>query len=250
MKRTLPLAAAVLSAFGAAAQCVPNPQYADSVYGVWPDTTENFAHGYIGTFYSDTLQMLVPQDASLVDESAPPGLLIDSIALDSISGLPDGFYVNCNSQTGAPCTYLTGVVGCGLIEGTTNLAGTYELTIHVTAYVYVGIVVPYPVAFTGYRIVMQEPDGIPDVAVLQPLDVSAVPNPTTTATSINFGLPRAAQTRVQVFNMVGSKLWDRTVQGKAGSNSVRFDTGALENGVYLYTVDAGSNTFTGRLVVN
>ena len=60
----------------------------------------------------------------------------------------------------------------------------------------------------------------------------------------------AAQAHIRVYNMVGEKLWDRTVQGKSGANNVRIDASTMGSGIYLYTVEAGSNTFTGRLVVN
>ena len=239
---------AFTAALGASAQCVPNQLYADSVYGVWPDTVTNFAHGYANTFYSDTLQMLVPTDAGLVDPQGA-GFTIDSIALDEVAGLPPGFYVNCVSQTTAPCTYLPSVVGCGLIEGTTDSVGVFDLTINVTVYLLAGFV-QQQVSFPGYRIVIEEPNSIADAVVLKPTDVRAVPNPADAATNIQFGLSRAAQAHIRVYNMVGEKLWDRTVQGKSGANNVRIDASTMGSGIYLYTVEAGSNTFTGRLVVN
>ena len=92
--------------------------------------------------------------------------------------------------------------------------------------------------------------GLHALAAVKPTGVRAVPNPAIGSTSFMFDLPRAAKARVQVFNLVGEKLWDRTVAGKQGANTLAFDAAQLESGVYLYTVEAGGHTFTSRLVVN
>jgi len=239
----------VIIGAAAMAQCTPDPLYTDSVYGVWPDTTENFPPGVLNVFYSDTLNILVPTDAGLVDPDFD-GVNIDSVALTGIDNLPPGLSVVCNSQTGAACTYLSSQLGCGLIEGIPTAAGVYDMTINVIAYAFGGFVqVEQP--FAGYRITISEDNsGIAAVTSVMPLDVRAVPNPAVGTTNFLFGLPRAAKAQVQVFNLVGEKLWDRTLSGRQGLNTVPFDANELESGVYLYTVEAGGHTFTSRLVVN
>ena len=98
MRKTLLLAACASIAFNAFSQCIPNQLYADSVYGVWPDTVTNFRSGTVGVFYSDTLQVLVPTNAGLINP-AFNGFNIDSVALVGITGLPPGIEVICHSQT-------------------------------------------------------------------------------------------------------------------------------------------------------
>ncbi len=249
MKQTILAAGFLLAGLNTFGQCVPNQLYADSIYGVWPDTTENFVGGLLNVFYSDTLNILVPSEAGLIDPEYE-GVTIDSVALLSVDNLPAGLAVNCNSQTSAPCTFITGQLGCGLIEGTPTTAGTYEMTLNVRAYAFGGFIqVDQP--FGGYRIIVAEDNsGLHAVSAIKPLDVRAVPNPTIGATSFMFNLPRASKARVQVFNLVGEKLWDRSVSGKQGTNTIAFDAGELESGVYLYSVEAGGHTYTSRLVVN
>jgi hypothetical protein len=249
MKRTILSASLVVIGAATMGQCTPDPLYTDSIYGVWPDTTENFVSGVLGTFYSDTLNILVPTDAGLVNPDFS-GVNIDSVALTSVDNLPPGLSVICNSQTGAECTFLSSQLGCGLIEGTPTAAGTYDMTIVVLAYALGGFA-QVEQSFVGYRITITEDNsGIASVSAIKPLDVRAVPNPAAGNTSFMFDLPRAAKARVQVFNLVGEKLWDRSLAGKQGLNSVAFDASELERGVYLYTVEAGGNTYTSRLVVN
>lgn len=249
MKQGILVVGFFIGTASAMGQCVPNQLYADSVYGVWPDTTENFAPGVLNVFYSDTLNILVPSDAGLVDPDFS-GVTIDSVALVSVDGLPAGLSVNCNSQTAAPCTFLSNQLGCGLIEGTPTTAGVYDITINVIAYAFAGFVqVEQP--FSGYQIVIAEDNsGLLALSSVKPMDVRAVPNPAVGNTSFLFNLSRSAKARVQVFNLVGEKLWDRSVAGKQGTNSVNFDVTDLESGVYLYTVEAAGHTHTGRLVVN
>lgn len=233
----------------AMAQCSPNQLYADSVYGVWPDTTENFAGGVLNVLYSDTLNILVPTDAGLVNPDFS-GVTIDSVALTGVDNLPPGLSVVCNSQTGAECTFLSSQLGCGLIQGTPTAAGTYEMTINVLAYALGGFA-QVEQSFSGYRITIAEDNsGIAFASSVKPLDVRAVPNPAIGNTNFLFNLPRAAKARVQVFNLVGEKLWDRSLAGKQGLNTMAFDASELESGIYLYTVEAGGNTYTSRLVVN
>ena len=249
MKKAVLASGMIVIGAAAMAQCTPDPLYTDSVYGVWPDTTENFPPGVLGVFYSDTLNILVPTDAGLVNPDFD-GVNIDSVALTGIDNLPPGLSVICNSQTSAACTYLSSQLGCGLIEGTPTAAGVFDMTINVIAYAFGGFVqVEQP--FSGYRITISEDNsGIASVTSVKPMDVRAVPNPAVGAMSFRFNLPRAAKAQVQVFNMVGEKLWDRSLAGKQGVNTLPFDVTGLESGVYLYTVEAGGHTFTSRLVVN
>ncbi len=249
MKRTILATSLIVIGAAAMGQCTPDPLYLDSVYGVWPDTTENFAGGVQDVFYSDTLNILVPTDAGLVDPDYA-GVSIDSVALTGVDNLPPGLSVICNSQTSAACTFLSSQLGCGLIEGVPTAAGIYDMTINVVAYAFGGFVqVEQP--FVGYRITIHEDNsGAASITSIKPMDVRAVPNPSVGNTNFLFNLPRAVKARVQVFNLVGEKLWDRSLSGKQGANAVAFDAQELESGVYLYTVEAGGHTYTSRLVVN
>lgn len=256
MKKVILLLAMAFGVASANAQCTPDPLYADSLFGVWPDTVENFKPAYLGQFYSDTLNLIAPANAAEIPFDPPlPDFPLDSIQLTSVSGLPPGLAVVCNSQTAAPCTYLPTQLGCGLIEGTPTALGTYpiELTVEGWSALVVGPVV-LPVSeeytFTGYEIVVSELNtGIS--VVVQPglANVRNVPNPFASRTNIEFQLGRAGEARVQVFNMVGEEVWDQLVQGKVGPNKVIFEGGDLPAGVYLYKVASGSDTYTGRMAL-
>ncbi len=251
MRKTLLFGVALLVGASASAQCTPDQLYADSVYGVWPDTTENFANGMVNVFYTDTLNILVPSDAGLIN-TLYAGYAIDSVALNDVTNLPAGLSVTCNSQTNAPCTFLPNQVGCGLIEGMPTTAGTYDLTVNVTAYAVVfGFTVPVPQSFAGYTItVLPGGTGVNELGAITLDQVRTIPNPAQQRTNMEFMLNRAATARVKVFNLVGEQLWKHTVEGKQGLNTVPFDASELENGIYLYKVEAAGRTFTGRMVIS
>jgi hypothetical protein len=251
MTRTLLVSLGIAAALHAGAQCVPNPLYADSLYGVWPDTTENFAGGMVGVFYSDTLNIMVPSNASLINPDYPAFVTIDSISLDQVTGLPPGIQVACNSQTNAPCTYLPNQLGCGLLEGTPTEAGTFDIVLNVTAYANFLGPQAIPQSFSGYSItIVPNSVGIGDIKPLGTGRVRNVPNPFANRTDIEFDLSKPALATIKVFNLVGEQVWKETVQGKVGSNHVPFRSNDLENGIYLYHIEVAGTTRTGRMMVN
>ncbi|MBL7963176.1 MAG: T9SS type A sorting domain-containing protein [Flavobacteriales bacterium] len=250
MKKALLLATLVAFTFGRAhAQCVPNPLYNDSLFGVWPDTIQGFAVATVGQFYSDTLNLKVPSDAGIVNP-AFAGLTIDSVQFTGISGLPAGLSTSCTSHTPANCTYLTGIVGCGLIEGTPTTAGTYPLTIDVTAYTTVIVPIPVPYTFTGYSITVQPFSNVVEITGPNMTGVRNVPNPFANRTTIDLNLNKATPLQVRIYNLLGEELWKEKVEGRPGLNRIPFESGKLQDGVYIYSVRAGDEQFTGRMVLN
>ncbi len=250
MKQLLLCIAAVGLTTTAFAQCTPDPLYADSLYGVWPDTTENFANGYVGVPYLQTLNLIVPEDAGLINPLFA-GVMLDSVAFNGIDGLPPGLAVTCASQTPASCSYITGVLGCGIIEGTPTTLGTYPLTLNVTAYTFLfGGVQAIPQSFTGYHITIDNTSGTMEMAPSALDGVRNVPNPFAARTAIEFQLNRQGTVALSVFNLLGEEIWKQNVQGKVGVNRVGFEAGSLQEGIYLYKVRSGKETFTGRMVLH
>lgn len=253
MKKLLLISTFTAAGTIASAQCTPNPLYVDSVFGVWPDTTTNFIPGVVGQFYSDTLNLIVPASASDIPADPPyPALSLDSIQLVGVSGLPPGISVLCNSQTSASCTYLPTMLGCGLLEGTPTQAGTFRLTLNVLGWATIPFlgVQSVPVSFAGYEIVITDVGtGLATHAASGISGVRNVPNPFASRTTIEFSSGRAGSARIRVFNLVGEEMWDEMVQTKAGMNRVLFEGAQLPAGVYLYKIESGGSTYTGRMAL-
>ena len=250
MKKLLLSILLVSSGSLAIAQCTPNPMYADSTFGVWPDTTTNFMPADLGQPYLQQLDLIVPASAQDLGESFPD-FPLDSVEFLGISGLPAGLTYQCNSQTSAPCTYLPEQLGCGIVSGVPTEAGIFELSLDVRGYTNLfGNVISQEHTFVGYRIAVVEGLAVIETARPQLAGVRNVPNPFALRTNFEFQLSKAGSVDVKVFNLLGEELWQQKMTGKAGVNKVIFESGDLQEGVYLYTIRSGEETFTGRMVIN
>jgi len=67
------------------------------------------------------------------------------------------------------------------------------------------------------------------------------PNPFNPSTTVRYDLPRTAEVRLTVYDMLGKEVWmrDEGVQD-AGSYTVLFDGSRLSSGIYLFRITAGS----------
>jgi hypothetical protein len=78
------------------------------------------------------------------------------------------------------------------------------------------------------------------------------PNPAKDQTAIRFFLKDAATVTIKIFDLVGDKVWQTTVQGTGGTdNEVQWRLGGIQNGIYFGIVQAasGSTTQTAKLKI-
>src|ERR1022692_1289930 len=95
------------------AQCVPDPNV--TTHGITPDSAVGFVTGYVGLPYQQVVTIVVPKDTLAY------GVLLlnfDSIALNSFTGLPNGFTYACPKR----CMWLGNTKGCLVINGNPTLA--------------------------------------------------------------------------------------------------------------------------------
>ena len=53
----------------------------------------------------------------------------------------------------------------------------------------------------------------------------------------------------RTLNTIGALVYSKTVNGNVGTNNVTFDGSALNAGVYYYTVNAGNQQTTKKMVI-
>jgi hypothetical protein len=84
----------------------------------------------------------------------------------------------------------------------------------------------------------------------QYVTIAANPNPFNPIATLRFSLPQAGKVNLAVFDVQG-RLVTTLVEGwrAAGSYEVTFDGSNLTSGVYLYTLTAGQNQASGKMVL-
>jgi hypothetical protein len=80
--------------------------------------------------------------------------------------------------------------------------------------------------------------------------MSTIPNPFNPSTVIRFHMPEATQVSLKVYDTAG-RLVSTLVNGwrEVGTHEVTFDGQNLSSGIYLYTLTAGQNVSTGKMVL-
>ncbi|MEX1187850.1 MAG: T9SS type A sorting domain-containing protein [Bacteroidia bacterium] len=93
------LSIAILVGFSieSSAQCSPDPQFADSTFGVWPDTTQNLDCGYADDSegYNQVINIKTSADTNVTVQIEGFPLTvegyIEAFRINSVEGLPAGF---------------------------------------------------------------------------------------------------------------------------------------------------------------
>lgn len=89
------------------------------------------------------------------------------------------------------------------------------------------------------------PGGLPQSFVLQ----QNYPNPFNPTTSIQFELPTRTEYRIEIFNLVGQKLFEKKETANAGRHSFVWDASKFASGVYLYKMTAGSFSNSKKMLL-
>jgi hypothetical protein len=256
MKKIVFSLLALMSGLWASAQCNPTDYNFGAVaYGVYPDTATGLTPAYLNVPYTQVIYMLVPTDAGLIDP-AYTGVPITTIQLDNIQydnggTLQDvsnlGLTLNCNP---ANCTFNAGGQYCGSVSGVPNTAGSFPVTINVTAHItFFGVDVPIPYAYSGYTFVVNADQ---NVSSLEFNDFSvgmAKPNPSNHWVNIPFESPSSESVNLVVTGLLGNKVFEKSMTSKRGENNFAIETSNWEEGVYLYTVQSEGVKVTRRLLV-
>jgi hypothetical protein len=76
------------------------------------------------------------------------------------------------------------------------------------------------------------------------------PNPFNPSTTIKFALPRAALTKITIYDLLGREI--EIIVNKemeAGYHKVNFDAGYLQSGVYFYKIQSGNYIQTKKMIL-
>ena len=242
MKKLLILFISIIIGINVNAQCTPG-DYDEP--GLHPDTTQGMPPAVVSESYSEVVTVVVPADTTIQIMGTPQQVQIDSIGVTEIRGMPSGFNYTPNSSTG----YWPGdSSGCVLVTGNPQPGdeGVYPVEIDVMVYAS-GYSAPF--TYTGYELEILDSTHVNIQEINSSVkEIIAFPNPFNEDLTIEFEMNKNAPVEVEIFNMVGDVLRQKTINATAGENAIKFNTASLTNGLYFYRFNAGDKIITRKLV--
>jgi hypothetical protein len=233
-----------LSAQKVFAQCTPDPNL--TYNGISPETLPDAIAGY---YYTTTLSFKIPRDSSI----SGINVTIDSAKLVGIIGKPLGFAFNCNTKE---CSWPGGTKGCALFFGTVDSSFTdsvieYPMKIYTqTWYRFTGGADQFSRldSATNFTFRILKYNGIAEV--LQYEKLTAYPNPTSGAVTIELRDLQQHNSRVQIIDAFGKRVYDRTIsENTSFLNTLSVDLSNYGPGIYMVTVQSGDRVGLSKVVL-
>ncbi|MFK8008929.1 MAG: T9SS type A sorting domain-containing protein [Saprospiraceae bacterium] len=252
--------------------CVPNVQYQDSTFGVYPapyneDTNPNGGiqdTACVNTPYYFTWTIKIPETITIAGFTAT----IDSIIVaeaGAIINLPSGMEYSFTPSSGVfvPADSLA----CITIFGSPEAVGVSDLKIEMTIYsddlVLIGnpqtVTLPdplFPQADGNYFFhVKAEGDAncfvdSADDLLAETFSIRNVPNPFSDFTYIEIVADRSDDLIFRVFDLVGNEIHREVISVYEGTNNHEFDGGRLANGIYMYTIEKDGALVSEKMIIN
>lgn len=222
-------------------QCTPDASrttpgyYTSAGEGKMPDAK-------IGVAYSETITIVM--FATYLTQN------IDSVILKSVDNIPDGM-----TYTPLSNKILGGGTSCILVEGTpTNKTqvGSVKIDLQVDLHGGPGGAVKLPyTADLDLKILDADPatTSIQEVTNKE-FGAKLAPNPFYPRTSIEVSGFSSKKITMEVFNLVGEKVFANNHIVLNNSNSFEFDGSDLPSGIYVYQINDGEHTTTSRMMIS
>lgn len=254
--------------------CVPT----DSLFGICPDSAAGIAAGQVGSAYTQTMSIKVPNQTTYLGATVNVShLALTEVQVDtSTTGSPayvsltniglDYLGSGTNAPNGAPgmngytmtkyCYWDGGTSACVVVSGTPTKAGTFPIRIKSQGRV--SITNPFPLTLWNpapdnddYKFVVApngtigiETNDMSKFAVAQ-----NTPNPFNEKTEINFTSPNVTDVDFEVYNVVGAVVYNTTVKADKGANTITLNANSFAPGAYMYAIKNGNQVITKRMIV-
>ena len=257
MKKLLTTVLFLVACIFAYSQCTPDPQF--TVGGIYPDSATGLSDAYIGQAYNE---IITPTD-TIVDAGQITGLPIgiisvdiDSITLNSVTGLPPNFDYYCDPPS---CGFIGGTTECAelysLVDPTINDLGNYQIIFETTAYVsgipILGNTTQDDIIDYYYlNIVNSTP--VLDYLSKDKFQVNDIsPNPANDFVNISCLTGNETENIVcDVYNLVGKKVSSFKLDANKGLNNIGINTNTFSEGIYIFSISNGNISINQRVVIN
>jgi hypothetical protein len=218
-------------------------------------------NGTVGTLYEQNITVKIPKDTV----QSPVKICFTRFELLNPSGVTNYNLPSGLSLTGTPSTlkFPGNDTSCAVIWGTPTTAGTYTVYFKISAYgnftsmsstcpsnpnVNSGTAISTQ-TLSYYKITINPLIGMEEITK-QSFNLRNFPNPVVNKTAIQFFIKEETPVRLSVYNVLGAKVFDTSLETKPGNNEYELDAGNWPDGVYLYTIKCKNYSETKRIVVN
>jgi len=229
-------------------QCTPDPTCND-IDNPGEVCPADLPPATVGVPYSQVVTIIPPASFLYNGQNVP----ILKIKVTQVENLPNGITYECNPSNCefAPTNPITRY--CILVSGTPTTPGTYPLKIHVVPYISVfGVPTPTPeqVDDTSLVMIVNESSGF-EITNLSKFTVfNPEPNPFSSNTKIKFYSPGNNSVVLQVFDILGNKIYEEKIYVNKGEHCFKFNGTNLKKGLYIYVVTNGKENFIKQFLKN
>jgi|GEM_PF-2124312 len=222
-------------------QCIPYPFPGPALIN--PDTSVGLPPSVETEPYSQVVHIRIPEDTLFNGLIIP----IDSAGIKNVTGMPTSMSYVSNS----PNDFWPGnSFGYVVIQGTPLVgeAGFYAVEIEVETHAF-GMTMSF---FFEY-----------DFEILDSTHLSIVPkprsdfyvfqnqpNPFVLQTTIEFSAPTRKMYQMQIFNVMGQKVYHQNIEARKGLNQVKLERNQFEAGIYIYEISDGLQKMQRKMIVN
>ncbi|NOX85224.1 MAG: T9SS type A sorting domain-containing protein [Chlorobi bacterium] len=232
--------------FGSAtviAQCTPGDSIScpdpEGNGQICPDTLEPV---YINVPYDQEITFMAPEEIDTLGITAQ----IHHVTLVSIEGFPEGLDWQTNAENNE---FTAGIYYCILFSGTTNgPPGTYPLKIVVDVYgIVLGNVVKLMTTEDSTSLSLEvkwDPNTISEYSGFLK---KMWPNPFSDNLYIELTEPIESSVLLQVYNLLGRKVYEKTFTAGNRDMKLRFRGSFLPDGIYFIRLKYNGHQYTGMV---
>ncbi len=227
----------------AIAQCTPGDSIScpdpENNGQICPDTLQPV---YISVPYLQEITFIAPKQIDTLGFSAE----LHHVTLVAVDGLPEGLDWQTNAENNE---FTAGVYYCILFSGTTNgPPGKYPLKVVVDVYGYVlGNVVKLMTTVDSTSLSLDvgwDPNTISEYSGFLK---KIWPNPFSRDLYIELAEPIESDCRLQVYNLLGKMVFEKSIAAGYPGNKLRFNGSFLRDGIYFIRLKYNGHQYTGMV---
>lgn len=221
-----------------AAQCTPDPDLNGTGF-----TPAELPPAYTDAPYSQVLSFMAPRDTTTVINGNTVNVIIDSVILRDLVGVPENFSYQCLNA----CKINGGEKGCALLSGQADMSqlGLYRIKIVLETFYTVKNTTLHANRIDSadqYHFKIYAYTGLAHSAGTEkPSKVSAFPNPSRSSVQFDLsGLPHHSSGSLQIMDVLGRVVYSGSfTNNQAGI----IDTRSFGNGLYKCVIRTGNDTY-------